>query len=326
MRSFVKNALLCALFLAGLALLLRLASPVAVPKGNAERDGMPYAPASGIDAEPAGTIDALFVGDSECYYSFIPLYFWQQRGYAAYVCATPNQKLYETLRWVERACRNQSPKLIVLETDSLFIRISYGERLMDPLVRAFPVLEHHDRWKQLKLSDFYAQPEYTHVVRDKGYVFDDNAAPADEDSLDYMRDTGDSQNISRLIRAYLRRIDAFCRERGIRLMLVSAPSAVTWSAARHDAVTELAARMGLEYVDLNEKIDEIGLDWSRDTFDAGYHMNYSGAVKVSDYYLKYLDGTGLLADHRGDKAYKAWKKAVKKARAKGMDLAAAGAN
>ena len=64
--------------------------------------------------------------------------------------------------------------------------------------------------------------------------------------------------------------------------------------------------MGCEYIDLNLKNDTLKINWETDTRDAGDHLNYRGAVKVSDYLAKYLKSSGKLIDHRGEADYKLW--------------------
>ena len=48
------------------------------------------------------------------------------------------------------------------------------------------------------------------------------------------------------------------------------------------------------------KEEEIGLDWSTDTYDKGLHLNVYGAEKVTSYFGKILAENHGLADHRAD--------------------------
>jgi hypothetical protein len=54
---------------------------------------------------------------------------------------------------------------------------------------------------------------------------------------------------------------------------------------------------------------EIGIDYSLDTYDAGLHMNVTGAEKCSDYLGKILKEMYALEDHRNDeKMSEYWRK------------------
>ena len=71
------------------------------------------------------------------------------------------------------------------------------------------------------------------------------------------------------------------------IILVSSPSAINYDYTKHNGIAEWADAHGVEYLDLN-LIDEIGIDWSTDTKDAGDHINLSGAIKVSNYLAGYV--------------------------------------
>ncbi len=49
-----------------------------------------------------------------------------------------------------------------------------------------------------------------------------------------------------------------------------------------------------------EQSEEIGLDFSEDTYDGGYHLNLYGAVKLSRYFGNILAEEHGLEDHRQD--------------------------
>ena len=46
--------------------------------------------------------------------------------------------------------------------------------------------------------------------------------------------------------------------------------------------------------------DEIGIDFQTDTYDAGLHLNLSGAEKLTKYFGKILSDEFNLADRRDD--------------------------
>ena len=53
-------------------------------------------------------------------------------------------------------------------------------------------------------------------------------------------------------------------------------------------------------------LDEIGIDWNKDTFDEGDHLNYYGSKKLTDYLSEYLKEECDLTDHRGDPEFESW--------------------
>ena len=58
---------------------------------------------------------------------------------------------------------------------------------------------------------------------------------------------------------------------------------------------------------MNTESADVGIDCSRDTRDKGNHLNFYGAVKVTDWLGNYFKESGLLEDHRGNESYaEAW--------------------
>ena len=179
MSRFLKHTLRCVVFLAVLALLLTGVSQLVRPKNNTRSDGIHDPAANGILGEPDNTIDLLILGDSESYSAFIPMQLWQQYGYTAYCCGTSRQTLYYSEAFLHKAFQKQSPKLVILETDVIFIDFSYGSMLLQEAGDLFPVFSYHDRWKSLKANDWRMTVNYTHTENAKGYQLRCNATPAD---------------------------------------------------------------------------------------------------------------------------------------------------
>ena len=89
-------------------------------------------------------------------------------------------------------------------------------------------------------------------------------------------------------------------------MLIKAPSRYPYWYNEYDAqVAEYAREHGLVYADLRKAEEEIGLDFSTDTYDGGLHLNFAGAEKNSRYFAKLLKKNYELTDFRGDPLYDA---------------------
>ena len=67
----------------------------------------------------------------------------------------------------------------------------------------------------------------------------------------------------------------------------------------------ILAQYNLPYLNFNNYTKEIGLDLTKDTYDAGVHLNLSGAEKLSVYFGKYLKDNYGLTDFRNDPAVSA---------------------
>lgn len=296
-------------FTLGLAVLFTVTSLVFSPKSNSPSSGMEEVSANGILGEKENTIDALIIGDSESYSSISPLHIWGQTGYTSYVCGSAGQTLDYSETLLSRALETQNPKYVFLETDAIYRDLSAQNVMLSSLTGQFDVFRYHNRWKTLSLSDFVQQINFSWTDKYKGFILNNTSVPSK--AVNHMKRTNAIQQISAINSQYVERIKSICDENGIKLVLLSTPSTVNWNYERHNGVQQLADDLGCEYIDLNLKNNTLKIDWETDTRDAGDHLNYKGAVKVSDYLAEYLKSSRKLSDHRGDKLYELWAEANK---------------
>ncbi len=295
-----KNILKSILFLLPLAVLTVLLGPVFMPKDNTAQAGMLETDPSAILSQPENSIDLLFLGDSEAYSGFVPMELWQDFGIASFVCACVDQKPYETEEFLKTALERQSPKVVVLETNVLYRVYSRIDRIVPAAQQLLPVLRYHSRWKSLTLRDLRA-PEYTGEYPDRGYHLLLSADPR-EDLEGYMAPTEAREALSSANLRSLRNIHDLCQKNNIQLILYSVPSPENWNMARHNTMEDLAGELGILYLDGN--LENRDIDWARDTYDNGDHLNYYGAAKITHWLGDRLRDT--LPDHRGEAAYAAW--------------------
>ena len=104
----------------------------------------------------------------------------------------------------------------------------------------------------------------------------------------------------------MEKIQKLCDKNGAQILFISAPSPVNYNGKRLTAVQNYAKELNIPYIDFNSKLDEIGLDWSKDSLDKGDHLNIFGAKKATEYLGKYLAENYTFEDHRGDTKYSEW--------------------
>lgn len=261
-----------------------------------------------IQNEKANTIDALFVGDSETFCSFSPMEMWKNEGLTSFVCAQSAQRIQETYYMLKTAFKNQSPKVVVLETNTIFAERSRLDGVRQAIVEVgryyLPLVCYHNIWKYITLGITYPEESY------KGFVIYD--AVNSYDGEEYMTETKEKERISPIAKFYLNQILDLCKKHKARVCLVSAPAPKYYSYRKHNALSTYANKRGVDYVDLNVKVKELRIDWKTDSLDYGEHLNYAGARKVSSYMGKYLKQAYDLPDHREDESYQEWKKDLEK--------------
>ena len=79
-----------------------------------------------------------------------------------------------------------------------------------------------------------------------------------------------------------------------------------------NAVKSYADKRGINFIDCNQRLEEFGFNWKTDTYDAGDHLNYSGAVKLSAFVGEYIKKEYDLPDRREDGKYSFWQEDLKK--------------
>lgn len=271
---------------------------------------MEHPGANGILGEAPGTVDLLMIGDSEAWAAFTPMQMWKDRGVSAYVCGTSGQQLYKSVGFLEQALEQQKPKVVVLETNTMFRDYHLDEVLGYKAMKLLPVFQYHNRWKQLHWKDLSGRVKYTWRDDFKGYKFSVECNPSTK--KDHMKPSKKFEIVSRKNQMMLHRIQKLCEEHGAQLVLVSTPSTKNWNCARHNTVAFYSANEKIPYIDMNLEKDFPKIDWEKDTRDKGDHMNYWGAVKVSSYLAQKMQEMYDLPDHRGDEKYRSWDEALGK--------------
>lgn len=270
----------------------------------------------------AGEHDVIFLGDCEVYANFSPMELYRDYGITAYIRGTPQQLVWMSYYVAEETFRYETPQVLVFNVNAMRysepVSEAYNRLTIDQmrwsgsklgiilasmteeeqfLSYVFPILRYHSRFDQLTREDF----SYLFQVKDNsfnGFQLHMEVVPAG--ALPVKRILPD-YSFKEICCEYLDKIRLLCEEKGTELILVKAPSLYPyWYEEYDEQIREYAAEYGLSFYNFTEQADEIGLDFSEDTYDGGYHLNLSGAVKLSRYFGNILAGKHGLADHRQD--------------------------
>lgn len=161
-------------------------------------------------------------------------------------------------------------KALLQEGDSAFLAA---------LNYKFPLVKYHDNWKHLKLTTFL-QPRGKYHFSNKGMAYA-NTVKAYPFGNEYMQLSGGKHAmLSEEKLDQFQKIYDLCDRNGIRLVLLTVPSANTWNKGKSDTVKQLAKKYDLTYYDYNRQLPA-GFDWATDSKDGGNHLNYAGASTVT---------------------------------------------
>lgn len=295
--------------------------------------------------------DLLFIGDCEVYASFSPKLLWEEYGINSYIRGSAQQLIWQSYYLLEDSLRYETPDAVVFNVLSMQYNVpqreEYNRMTLDGMkwsmskVRAiqasmtdkeqfldyvFPLLRYHSRWSDLNSEDIEYLFKDTQVSHN-GYYMEVAARPAvNVPEGRILADYSFGENAY----AYLDKIRDLCSEKGIQLILVKAPSLYPyWYEEWEQQMEDYARENGLLYINFLEHVDEIGLDYNLDTYDAGLHLNLTGAEKLTEFFGQILREETDLADRRGDEALEAiWQEKAllyeQDAQAQYQALAAAG--
>lgn len=297
------------IFLFGMLICLILLSVLVRPKDNTRQSGANDYQAKGIYSQKRDSIDILAVGSSNLWCGYIPMQIYQNEGFTSYNSASLMQHSWHAYYFLKRIYKKQTPKVVLLDADMFFIEGStpmkeFSDFMKNTFYRIFPVIEYHDRWKDLTKEDLSFDVKHSFDTPMKGLYYVQTKEPYKKHG--YMNQKFHNEKITALEHIFIDKIVDLCKEHKTKVILVEAPAAGAWNYKRHQAVLKYAKEQNLDFLDAN--IKDIGIDWSQDTRDGGDHLNYYGAKKFTAYIETYLKTHVALKDKRQEKGYQNWNK------------------
>ncbi len=288
-------------------------------------------------SEPKDSIDVLYVGSSPLLRGVSPMLMWREHGFTGYVRASALQAPAVSYGLLAESLEYQSPKLVVILFDNIFLEYDYAEQEGDlrrgldgmkpsryklDIVREvakaderqsllsyfFPLLRYHDRWKELDLANLEPHPLSEHSFR-KGNVFLREISPQAYPQDFMEQNDAPAPAFDESAKGYVEKSIALCREKGIPVVLLHLPK-MSWTYAQSQALEAFAEENGARYLDLDraEYREQLGLDPQQDYYDQG-HMNLTGVIKISDWLGDWLAEQYDLPNHAEDAVLRAeWEK------------------
>lgn len=299
-------------------LILAFLQALVVPKYADNREGLLV----GEYYAEAGGHDVIFVGDCEVYESFVPAVLWEKYGISSYIRGSSQQLVWQSYYLLEETFEYESPSVVVFNVLALKYgepqREAYNRMTLDGMrwssskigaIRAsmteeesfvdyvFPLLRFHSRITELSGDDFaylFDRPKVSH----SGYLMQKGIDPMDGEATEEGRELLD-YTLPETSMEYLEKMRALCAENGAELVLIKAPTnswRYWWYDEWDTQVVEYAEEKGLAYYNFIPDTEEIGIDYTTDTYDKGVHLNVYGAEKMTEYFGRILEEKHGLAD------------------------------
>lgn len=286
-------------------------------------------------SEPKNRIETLFLGSSVGAYGFSPMELYDKYGMCAFTVATQEQSMLASYYWLEETYRLHSDTLknVVLDvselrkeaTDTnvhaaidgmklssvkLKAAIDYGDGdFSKTLSYILPLTTYHSRWDELEEIDFekYGMDKANGT---RGFCFTLMTYMSTVSSVEELTvlttkldEAAEPASFPSEALEYFHKINLFCKEKNISLILVKTPTD-NWDSSLNRAVTALADECGIPFLDFNFSplIDEINYFHPYDSRESK-HVNYFGSRKLMDYLGSYLTKNCTVTDIRDNEDF-----------------------
>ncbi len=293
---------------------------------------------------PDNTLDYLVIGPSNSYHSLEPMQVYAYSGITGFDLGGPSQPMYCSYYWLKEALKNQSPKIVFVDAGSFVRENPSNERILKSILpmkpslnklqairdccsydddllytALFPLYQFHSRWEELSKKDIVRKNGEPYLSKGATIRFVSmNEIDAEEVNLReekhvVVSEDGsasavlDEMPLNENSAYWLGKIKELCDENGIELVPIKFPTK-NWNSRWSAEVQGFLDEMGLELIDLTGEKNPTGINWSKDSFDNGKHLNYYGMVKTSRYFADYLKENWSFTSHKGESAYSIWDK------------------
>jgi hypothetical protein len=266
--------------------------------------------------------DVIFIGDCEVYENFSPITLWEEYGITSFIRGSAQQLIWQSYYLLEETLKYEKPKVVVFNIFSMKYdtpqKETYNRMTLDGMkfspekiksIKASmleeenmlsylaPFLRFHSRWDELTKDDFTYLLDKKDIFHSGYYMRADikpvETIPTGKPLPDYTFGENSYK--------YLDMMVELCKENGIQLILIKAPTIYPiWYDEWDDQMVQYAKDNGLAYYNLLELSGEAGIDFQTDTYDAGLHLNVYGAEKLSSYFGNILKTEYGLTDRHGD--------------------------
>ena len=290
----------------------------------------------GFYEEEEESLDAVYIGSSNCYAFWNSMTAWDEYGIAVYPYSCNAMSFLATEHLIKETRKTQPDALFVVNVNTIsettvtiekvhhlldYMPFSLNKlELIDALADAgdftteermeciVPMLRYHSRWSDLNEKDFkykvngmkgssaYSTFLKTYVDITERYVLTDETADVPE-----------------IYEEALKSLLDYCDEEKVKVLFVTVPRAEK-DEERLKQINQINAmieKRGYDTLYLMDQTVEMGIDITTDFYNR-YHTNVHSSIKYTQYLSEYLIQHYGLEDKRGDEAYSSWDKGYAK--------------
>lgn len=301
----------------------------------------------GFYQEDSGSLDAVFIGASDMYTSFMPGRAYEKYGFTSYLLASESITSDGVLTAVKEVVRTQKPQLVVVEANAFlysddkndqnqayihkfFDNLPFSLNKLDYIQKnvpvddrweyIFPLIKYHSLWTEYPERFYMMASDLTLDMRGynylKGFRTTAQVYKSKTPSLnDQIVTEHDTLPLDPKLESQLRELLDYAKQNNVNLVFVRAPHYVTKETydrvKRSNQMAHIVNEEGFSYYTFESDARDIGIDDQHDFYNAE-HMNVYGALKFTDYVAERLVKTeDLKPGYLTEEQKEGWKEVSK---------------
>lgn len=301
----------------------------------------------GFYQEDSGSLDAVFIGASDMYTSFMPGRAYEKYGFTSYLLASESITSDGVLTAVKEVVRTQKPQLVVVEANAFlysndqndqnqayihkfFDNLPFSLNKLDYIQKnvpvddrweyIFPLIKYHSLWTEYPERFYMMASDLTLDMRGynylKGFRTTAQIYKSKTPSLnDQIVTEHDTLPLDPKLESQLRELLNYAKQNDVNLVFVRAPHYVTKETydrvKRSNQMAHIVNEEGFSYYTFESDARDIGIDDQHDFYNAE-HMNVYGALKFTDYVAERLVKTeDLKPGYLTEEQKEGWKEVSK---------------
>lgn len=293
-------------------------------------DFMNYHNFGGFYEEPENSLDAVYIGSSNCFTFWNSLLAWGNYGISVYPYAGNSVLFFASEYYIREARKTQPDAVFIVNINSVtdggipvdsmrnmidcmpfsFNKLKMIHDMMeigdfsfaDSLEYYFPMIRFHSRWKELKSSDV----ELPLNGLKGSPIFDEYLKVGVDITDNYVLTEKEGVLAEKLLDSAKRLLD-YCDEEQVKVVFVTVPQAKyeDFRVERFNGLNAYIESRGYPVLELLSDPEEMGLDLKADFYNTA-HTNIHGSAKFTQYVANYLIENYGFTDKRQDPDYAAW--------------------
>lgn len=292
----------------------------------------------GFYAEEKNSLDMVYVGGSACYVYWEALAAYEQYGFTSYNFATDAMPPQVIKYCIEEILKTQTPEVFLVDlrpfqygdrydeatgcinykreaplrnvTDNMNYSLNRFQMIENCVEEGktsyhFDIAKYHSLLVSLIMPDNWEYIRNRHPMQSKGFH---PCETVGELELADVSAVTEKQQLAPRMDDLLIDLLEYCKEKELKvLFIVHAYQISEEDQKKYNYMEEKISGYGLDYLNTNDYIAEIGLDGLTDFYNRD-HVNLLGADKYTKFLGDYLVRNYTLGDKRGDTAYSQWGK------------------